>query len=78
RMSEQYWLQDGRAHDATTIKIEEPIAPATKPSVMTKISSILLFTNVLNPPPPTPSQLPPPNPFTTLPNPIPIDMFHVR
>ncbi|CAI2194041.1 14097_t:CDS:2 [Funneliformis geosporum] len=32
---EQYWLQGGRAHDAIAIKIEEPIAPATRPSIMT-------------------------------------------
>ncbi|RIA85765.1 hypothetical protein C1645_830316 [Glomus cerebriforme] len=34
--------------------------------------------NVLNPPPPPPPQLPPPNLFATLPNPIPIDMFHAQ
>jgi len=32
---EQYWLLGGRAHDAIAIKIEQPIAPATIPSVMT-------------------------------------------
>ena len=31
--------------------------------------------NVMNPPP---LQLPPPNPIATLPNPIPIDMYHVQ
>ncbi len=34
--------------------------------------------DVLNPPLPPPPQLPPPNPFATLPNPIPIDMFHAQ
>ncbi|CAB5363984.1 unnamed protein product [Rhizophagus irregularis] len=34
--------------------------------------------NVLNPPPPTPPQLPPPNPIATIPNPISIDLFHVQ
>ncbi|CAG8757590.1 9084_t:CDS:2 [Rhizophagus irregularis] len=35
RKVETYWLQAGRAHDAIAIKIEEPVAPATRPSVMT-------------------------------------------
>ncbi|GES76073.1 hypothetical protein GLOIN_2v1481557 [Rhizophagus clarus] len=35
-------------------------------------------TNVLNPPPPLPPQVPPPNPIATIPNPIPIDLFDVR
>ncbi|CAB5184468.1 hypothetical protein RhiirA5_411409 [Rhizophagus irregularis] len=34
--------------------------------------------NVLNPPPPSPPQLPPPNPFAIIPNPIVIDLYHVR
>ena len=31
--------------------------------------------NILNPPPPPPPQ---PNPLATVPNPIPIDLFHVQ
>jgi len=34
--------------------------------------------NVLNPPLPPPPQLPQPNPFATIPNPITIDLYHVR
>jgi len=120
---ENYWLQAGRAHDAIAIKIEEPVAPATMPSVMTawhycinnrtatgalnhtiyqfgtidrggnpiqlqpgqcviNIQLACLYhgvpANILNPPLPPPPQLPPPNPFATLPNPFPIDMFHAQ
>lgn len=32
---ENYWLRAGQVHDAIAIKIEEPIAPAKIPSVMT-------------------------------------------
>ncbi|CAI2186830.1 4598_t:CDS:2 [Funneliformis geosporum] len=32
--AETYWLQAGKAHDVITIKIDEPIALATVPSVM--------------------------------------------
>ncbi|CAG8669429.1 15045_t:CDS:2 [Funneliformis mosseae] len=103
---ETYWTQGGRAHDAIAIKIEEPVAPATRPSVMTawhyctnnrtatgelnptmyEFGTIdrsgnqinLVPSNVTNPPPPPTPQLPPPNLFATLPNPISIDMFHAQ
>ncbi|RIA94240.1 hypothetical protein C1645_578147 [Glomus cerebriforme] len=122
---EQYWLQAGRAHDAIAIKIDEFIAPATRPSVMTawhycinnltpigalnptmyefgtvsrggnqinlqpadqcviNIQTACLYhgvlpVNVMNPPPPPPPQLPLPNPIAAVPNPIPIDLYHVQ
>jgi len=120
---EQYWLRGGRAHDAIAIKIDELVAPATRPSVMTawhycinnqtiigalnptmyefgtvgrggnqinlqpgqcviNIPLACLYhgvpANVINPPPPPPPQLPPPNPIATVPNPVPIDLYHVQ
>ena len=48
---ERYWLLGGQAHDGIAIKIEQPIAPAIRPSVMTvrndKIQFLLnFFSNV--------------------------------
>ncbi|CAB5368809.1 unnamed protein product [Rhizophagus irregularis] len=54
RKVETYWLQAGRAHDAIAIKIEQPVAPATRPSVMTAwhycINHPRTATGAFNPP----------------------------